>query len=140
MAVQTDLKPVQNAADRGVIPYIQVVGAAEAIEFYKRALGAKELSRFTSDEGKKIMNCRLEINGGPIMVMDAMPEHGYPFQPSNSFTMQLIVDEGRAWFDRAVEAGCTVASPFQKMFWGDEWGAVDDPFGIHWAFNQVAKA
>ena len=53
------------------------------------------------------------------MVMDAVPEHGRPHQPSDSFTMQLIVPDGQAWFDRAAAAGCTVTTPFQKMFWGD---------------------
>ena len=123
----------------GVIPYIQVNGAMEAVEFYKRALGAKERSRTPTDDGKRLMNCQLEINGGLIMVMDAMPEHGFPFQPSHSFTLQLIVADGKAWFDRAVAAGCTVKAPFQKMFWGDLWGAVDDPFGMHWAFDQPAE-
>lgn len=82
------------------------------------------------------MNCQLEINGGLLMVMDAMPEHGFPLQPSHSFTMQLLVPDGQAWFDRAVEAGCKVSAPFQKMFWGDLWGSVTDPFGIHWGVDQ----
>ena len=140
MTVQTELKPNQDAATRGVIPYIQVEGAAEAVAFYKRAFGAHERSRFASDDGKRIMNCQLEINGGAMMVMDAMPEHGFPFQPSHSFTLQLIVDDGRAWFDRAVAAGCTVTMPFQKMFWGDMWGAVIDPFQIRWAFDEPVKS
>jgi PhnB protein len=50
--------------------------------------------------------------------------------------MQLIVPDGQAWFDRAVAAGCTVTTPFQKMFWGDLWGALDDPFGVHWGVDQ----
>src|SRR6266851_1465220 len=132
MAVQTDIKSNQDALTRGVIPYIQLEGGSEAVAFYKRALGAIERSRTASDDGKRIMNCQLEINGGLVMVMDAMPEHGFPFQPSHSFTLQLIVPDGQAWFDRAVEAGCTVAAPFQKMFWGDLWGSVKDPFGMAW--------
>ena len=139
MTVQTELKPSQDAATRGVIPYIQVEGAAEAVAFYKRAFGAHERSRFASDDGKRIMNCQLEINGGPMMVMDAMPDHGFPFQPTHSVTMQLIVDDGQAWFDRAVEAGCKVVAPFQKMFWGDKWGGVIDPFNIRWGIDEPAK-
>jgi uncharacterized glyoxalase superfamily protein PhnB len=139
MTVQTELKTNQDALTRGVIPYIQVEGAARAIELYKRAFGAKERSRTPSDDGKRIMNCQLEINGGLIMVMDAMPEHGFPYQPSHSYTMQLIVPDGQAWFDRAVEAGCRVATPFQKMFWGDLWGSVTDPFGVHWGVDEPAQ-
>jgi PhnB protein len=139
MTAQTDVKPEQAVSMKGVIPYIQVEGAMEAVKFYERAFGARELSRFASDDGKRLMNCQLEINGGPMMVMDAMPDHGFPFQPSNSFTLQLIVDDGQAWFDRAVAAGCTVFSPFQQMFWGDKWGAVVDPFQIHWGIDEPAK-
>jgi uncharacterized glyoxalase superfamily protein PhnB len=139
MTTVTEPKPNTDALTRGVIPYIQVVGAAKAIDFYKRALGAREIDRTTSEDGQRVMNCQLEINGGLVMVMDAMSDQGYPFQPSHSFTMQLIVPDGQGWFDRAVEAGCTVTVPFQKMFWGDLWGAVIDPFEINWAFDEPAQ-
>lgn len=62
---------------KGVIPYIQVEGAADAITFYARAFGAREISRTASPDGK-IMNAQLEINDGLLMVMDAMPEHDFP--------------------------------------------------------------
>jgi PhnB protein len=131
-------RTIQQTRPKGVLPYIQVEGAAEAVAFYEKAFGATELSRTASADGKRIMNCQLEINGGPMMVMDALPEHGYPFQPTHSLTLQLIVDDGQAWFDRAVAAGCAVLEPFQTMFWGDKWGAVIDPFQIRWAFDQPA--
>jgi len=134
MTTKTVTKPMS-----GVIPYIQVVGAIEAVKFYERAFGAVELQRTASDDGKRLMNCQIEINGGPMMLMDAMPDHGYPFQPSHSFTLQLVVDDGQAWFDRAVEAGCKVLTPFQPMFWGDKWGAVIDPYEIHWGIDEPAK-
>ncbi|HEX4739978.1 MAG TPA: glyoxalase/bleomycin resistance/extradiol dioxygenase family protein [Caulobacteraceae bacterium] len=139
MAVQTDLRSNPDSLTKGVVPYIQVEGAAAAIDFYKRAFGAREVSRTANDDGSRIMNCQLEINGGLLMVMDAMPEHGFPLQPSHSYTMQLMVPDGQAWFDRAVEAGCKVTTPFQKMFWGDLWGAVIDRFGIHWGVDQPAN-
>jgi PhnB protein len=139
LTAQTEAKPDTDARRRGVIPYIQVVGAIEAVELYKRAFGAVEHARTATDDGKRLMNCELEINGGTIMVMDAMPEHGFPFQPSHSVTLQLIVDDGQAWFDRAVAAGFTGSTPFQKMFWGDMWGALSDPFGMHWGIDEPAR-
>lgn len=138
MSVQAEPKPNTDSLTRGVIPYVQVEGAAEAIELYKRAFGAREISRTASGDGKQIMNAQLEINGGLIMVMDAMPEHGFPLQPSHSYGLQLMVPDGQAWFDRAVEAGCKVETPFQKMFWGDLWGQVIDPFGVRWGVDQPA--
>ena len=139
MTVETAPKANTDSLTKGVIPYFHVEGAGEAIEFYKRAFGAREVSRFAGDDGKRIMNAQLEINGGLMVVMDAMPEAGFPHQPSHSYTMQLIVPDGQGWFDRAVAAGCTVAMPFQKMFWGDLWGSVTDPFGIHWGIDQPAS-
>jgi PhnB protein len=139
MTVQTEVKNDQALSMQGVIPYIHVEGAIEAVKFYERALGARELSRFPAEDGKRLMNCQLEINGGPMMLMDAMPDHGFPFQPTHSVTLQLIVDDGQAWFDRAVAAGCTVLTPFQQMFWGDKWGAVIDPYQIRWAFDEPAR-
>ena len=124
---------------RGVIPYFHVEGANDAVKLYERAFGAKEISRTATDDGKRLMNCQLEINGDLVMVMDAMPDHGYPFQPTHSFSLQLIVDDAQAWFDRAVAAGCKALVPVQKMFWGDKWGAVIDPFQIRWAFDEPDK-
>jgi uncharacterized glyoxalase superfamily protein PhnB len=137
MPVQTELKTNPDALTRGVVPYLQVENAAAAIELYKAAFGAIERSRTPGPDGR-IMNCQLEINGGLLMVMDAMPDHGFAHQPSHSYTMQLMVPEGQAWFDRAVEAGCKVQTPFQRMFWGDLWGAVIDPFGVHWGIDEPA--
>ena len=139
MSDQTDTKHTTTAPMKGVLPYIHVEGAIEAVKFYERAFGAKELSRTATDDGKRLMNCQIEINGGPMMLMDAMPEHGYPFQPTHSFTLQLVVDDGQAWFDRAVAAGCTVLAPFQQMFWGDRWGAVIDPYQIRWGIDEPPK-
>jgi len=139
MNAQTDVKSEQAVSMKGVIPYIQVEGAMEAVKFYERAFGARELSRFPTEDGKRLMNCQIEINGGAMMVMDAMPEHGYPFQPTHSVTLQLLVEDGQAWFDRAVAAGCTVLTPFQQMFWGDKWGAVIDPYQIRWGIDQPAN-
>ena len=137
--MSADLKTNTDPVTRGVIPYLQVENAAAAVDFYKQAFGATERSRTPGQDGK-LMNVQLEINGGLLMVMDAMPEHGFPHQPSHSYSMQLIVEDGQGWFDRAVAAGCTVQTPFQKMFWGDLWGGVIDPFGVRWGFDQEAQA
>ncbi len=72
------------------------------------------------------------------MLNDPMPEHGYPLQPPQGYTLTLIVDDIDTWFSRAVEAGATVAVPVATMFWGDRYGQVIDPFGIRWAMNESA--
>ena len=52
--------------------------------------------------------------------------------------LQLVVADGRAWWDRAVAAGCRVLAPYERQFWGDDWGLLEDPFGIKWAVLQPA--
>ena len=138
MTTVTAPKSNTDSLTKGVIPSFACEGAVGAIDFYARALGAREISRFASDSGK-LMNAQLEINGGMVMIMDPMPEHGFPLQPSHSYSMQLIVPDAQGWFDRAVAAGCTVRVPVQKMFWGDLWGQVQDPYGVLWGFDQPLK-
>ena len=55
-----------------------------------------------------------------------------------SRVQQLVVEDGDLWWNRAVEAGCTVVMPFEKMFWGDRWGLLADPFGLVWAIDEPA--
>jgi uncharacterized glyoxalase superfamily protein PhnB len=74
-----------------------------------------------------------------MMLSDTFPEHGYDFQPSHSFTLQLVVDDAQPWWDRAVAAGCEIVTPLQVMFWGDNWGQLRDPYNVNWAINAPAK-
>ena len=50
-----------------------------------------------------------------------------------------MVDDIEAWFKRGVDAGCTVVTPIDTMFWGDRWGQVKDPFGVTWGMNAPLK-
>jgi uncharacterized glyoxalase superfamily protein PhnB len=122
----------------GVIPYLSVVGASEAGEFYKKAWGATELARMPGPDGKRLMHLHLAINGGSLMLSDVFPEYGHGHQPSGSFTMTLVLKDGKAWWDRAVAAGLEVVLPFQKQMWGDTYGQLRDRFDVLWAINQPA--
>ncbi len=122
----------------GVTPYVNVEGAANAAEFYKTAFGATELLRMPADDGKRLIHCHLSINGGDLMLSDVFPEYGYDHQPSHSFTMHLQVADPQAWFDKAVAAGCEVKMPMDVQFWGDRYGSVKDPFGVHWSIGGAA--
>src|SRR3712207_5258385 len=121
----------------GVVPYLMVEGAAAAIDFYKRAFRAEEVGGRAAMNDGRLMNARVDVNGGSIMLMDPMPEHGYPAATHNGFNLHLQVDDADAWFDRAVAAGCTVVMPMALQFWGDRYGMVKDPFGVTWAFGTT---
>lgn len=129
----------QAPPQKGVIPYLNVVGANDASELYQKAFGAVEVRRLPSDDGKRLMHAHLVINEGSLMLGDCFPEHGHAHQPSHSFTMQLVVDDIDTWFQRAVDAGLEVMNPVALMFWGDRWGSLKDRFGVHWAMNQPAE-
>lgn len=122
---------------QGVIPYLAIDKADDAIAFYKKAFGAVVRGEEARDDQGRLMNLSLEINGGCLMLMDHMPELGDPpAKGSQSFTLQLVSAEGRKMWDRAVAAGCSVEMAFEKQFWGDEYGRLVDPFGLTWAILQ----
>lgn len=117
----------------GVVPFFTVRDASEAAEFYQRAFGAEELRRVTADDGKRLLHCHLRINDGAVAINDAFPEHGYPLQTPQSFTLHLHVDDVDAWWNRALAAGAEIVMPLEEQFWGDRYGIVRDPFGVMWS-------
>ena len=130
------MPPVKN----GLLPYVTVDGALKAAEFYKRAFGAEEAFVVPPDENGRTMHVHLYIDGSSLMLCDAYPEHGHPFEKHQGFTLQLVIDDIDFWWDRAVAAGAEVILPVQLMFWGDRYGQLRDPFGVLWAMNAPANA
>jgi PhnB protein len=140
--VQTQTKPTskpQAAAKRAalqpVTPHLVCAGAADAIEFYKKAFGATEMMRLPGKDGK-LMHGAVQINGAMVMLVDEMPEWGVQSPKSlngTPVTIHLYVDDVDAFFAHAVEAGATVKMPPADMFWGDRYGVITDPFGHSWS-------
>ena len=128
-----------NTVFAGVIPYISVDGAAAASAFYQKAFGARETRRMAAEDGKRLIHVSLEINGGTLMMSDPFPEAGSPGREITGCTMTLVIEDIDAWFDRAVAAGAKATMPVQTMFWGDRYGQLEDPFGVHWALNSPVK-
>ena len=123
---------------KGVIPYLAIDGATKAIEFYKQAFGAKVFGQVTLMPGDtRVANVSLVINDGVMMLSDNFSNQGQPAARGGlGYTMTLVVSDGDMWWKRAVNAGCTVTTPFAKQFWGDRFGALKDPFGIDWSINE----
>jgi PhnB protein len=123
----------------GVSPYLTVSDADAAIDFYRRAFGAVELSRMPGPDGKKLMHAAVTINGGLVMMSDDFPEFadGRSSTPEalggSPVTIHLnLADVDAAW-QRAVDAGATVTMPLEDQFWGDRYGQLTDPFGHRWS-------
>lgn len=138
MSATAKTYPQKAPVKGGAIPYIQVSGATKAADFYQRAFGAEIAALHPVDGKGRTMHIHLYINGGSVMLSDFYPEHGVaPVMPAG-YNITLEVDDINVWYSRAVDAGCTATMPVQKMFWGDLYGGLKDPFGVAWSMNQPA--
>ena len=93
-----------------VTPYLTVKGAADAIEFYKKAFGASENMRMPAEDGKRLMHASLSIGGGELFLSDEFPEHGGTPAPSGPIPAAVALGlaaagEVDAIFKQAVAAG-----------------------------------
>lgn len=126
-------------------PYLKVKGAKQAIEFYKKAFGAKVRMIMDAEDNKRIMHGDLIINGGEIMLSDEFPEFGDaatvppPVAKTSTVSIHLQVDDADKWWARATEAGTKVVMPLADQFWGDRFGMVSDPFGHVWSIASTIK-
>jgi len=120
----------------GVIAYLTVSGADKAAAFYAKAFGAEEQFRYPLDDKGRTMHIHLYINGSSVMLCDAFPEYGHPLEAPQSFNLHMMVKDIDAKFETAVAAGCEIVLPVQKMFWGDRYGQLRDPFGVLWAMGE----
>jgi len=127
------VKPVPDGYHT-LTPYIVVDGAADAIAFYQKAFGAREVYRMPGPGGK-VMHAELQIGDSRLMLSDEFPEMGgrapkaFGGSPTN---VLMYVPDVDATFARAVEAGASADMPVTTMFWGDRYGKVKDPFGHVW--------
>jgi PhnB protein len=119
-----------------VTPQLTLDQAAKAIDWYKKALGAEEVSRAVGPDGK-IMHADIKIGNSHLMLNDEMGGGKGPkaFGGSPS-SLWLYVQDCDALFNRAVEAGAQVANgpmgPMANQFWGDRCGTFTDPYGYRW--------
>lgn len=118
---------------------ITVNDASKAIEFYKKALGATERSRFEGPD-KKIMHAEVQIGTSIVMlndeVMGQRSPHSYNGSPAAFY---LYVDDCDSAFKKAVSAGGKEVHPVTDMFWGDRMGKFEDPFGYKWTLATHTK-
>ncbi len=115
-----------------ITPQLTLDNAPQLIDWYKRALGAEEISRHLGPDGK-VMHAELKIGDSRFMVNDPMPGSKGPREYGGSpASLWLYVENSDALFNRAVEAGAEVQMPLADQFWGDRGGAVADPNGYTW--------
>ena len=115
-----------------VTPQLTLDNAAQAIDWYKQALGAQEVSRAPGPDGK-LMHAELRIGDSRIMLNDpVMGNKGPKALGGSPASLWLYVEDCDALFNRAVSAGGQVRMPMGDQFWGDRCGTVADPHGYSW--------
>jgi PhnB protein len=120
-----------------VTPYLIVKGAAEAIEFYKAALGATELFRMQSPGGQ-IGHAEIKIGDSQIMLADEHPDMGYVGPQTlggSPVSLMVYVEDVDAVAARTRAAGAKVLREVQDQFYGDRSGTFQDPFGHVWTIS-----
>lgn len=128
-----NVKPIPEGY-HSVTPYLVVKGAAKAIDFYKKAFGAKELFRMEGPGGT-VAHAELEIGDSRIMLADESPQMGYTGPEPGSRTsvgLMIYVDDVDKTAAQAIAAGIKTEREVQDQFYGDRSGNFVDPFGHRW--------
>jgi PhnB protein len=118
-----------------VTPYLAVDDAAAAIEYYKKAFGAKERGRMDAPDGR-IGHAEIEIGDSLVMLADDFPQFATRSPKElggTSVSVFMYVEDVDAVVKQAVDAGATVTMEVADQFWGDRFGSVQDPFGHVWS-------
>jgi PhnB protein len=127
------VKPIPDGY-HSVTPYLCVKGAAQAIEFYKKAFLATERMRIAQPDGR-VGHAELQVGDSVIMLSDEFPEIGARSPQSlggSPVGIHLYVEDADAIFSQAVAAGAKIKRPIADQFYGDRLGGVEDPFGHNW--------
>jgi len=123
-----------------VTPYLAIKGAAQAIEWYKKAFGAKEFEseRQTTPDGS-IIHARIKIGDSIVMMSDVFPgsSHKDPLElGASSVTLHIYTNDVDSLWKRAVDAGAKVDMLLDDMFWGERYGQLTDPYGHSWSLSM----
>jgi PhnB protein len=117
-----------------ITPYLVIKGAAAAIDYYKKALGATEIMRMPQPDGR-VGHAELKFGDAVVMLADEFPEMnivGPATLGNTTVGLLLYVEDADATFDKAVSLGAKVTKPMADQFYGDRSGTLEDPFGHKW--------
>jgi PhnB protein len=112
-----------------ITPTLIIDGAAQAIELYTKAFGAKELYRIPCPNSGKVMHACVQLGSSKLFLSDVMPEMGSAATTSSFYIYMEDVD---AVFRQATKVGLQEVAAVKDMFWGDRVGCVKDRFGNRW--------
>ncbi|MDB6022105.1 MAG: Glyoxalase/bleomycin resistance protein/dioxygenase [Pedosphaera sp.] len=131
--MNTKIKPIP-AGYHTVTPYLILKGAAQGLEFYKKAFGATEIMRMSGPDGK-VGHAEIKIGNSPVMLADESPQMNTRSPQSlggSPISILLYVEDVDALVKQAIAAGAKIDRPIEDKFYGDRMGSVTDPFGHTW--------
>ena len=133
-----------------VQPYMMFEGRCdEAIEYYKKALGAKvnmlmrykecpdPNAKISPGSENKVMHASIQVGDSTVLMSDGHCSGKTDF---NGVTLTLIVgsdaEAGRVF--TALADGGKVTMPLSKTFFSSQFGMLDDRFGMSWMVYVAA--
>ncbi|MET8216855.1 VOC family protein [Streptomyces hirsutus] len=124
-----------------VIPHIMVDDAVAAIDFYRRAFGAREDFRIDAPGGG-ILHAEITVGQSTLMLGDASVDEAEAASfaaPASlgggtSVTLHVFVPDVDSLAERARAAGAEILQPPKDMFHGDRTVILKDPSGHLWVF------
>lgn len=113
-------------------------GAAQAIEWYKKVLGASERSKRHVGPDGKVAHGELQVGSSVLFINDVMGGTPSAIQDGRKLggspvSLTVYLEDADTVFRKATENGATVTMPIGDQFWGDRWGSFTDPFGLNWS-------
>jgi len=127
-----NVKPIPDGY-HSVTPYLIIKGAADAIEFYKKAFGATEL--FRMEHQGQVGHAEIKIGDSPIMLADEQPGMGYVSPKTLGGTpvsLMIYVEDVDTIYTQAIKSGGEEVKALQDQLYGDRSGTLKDPFGHVW--------
>ena len=118
-----------------VTAYLIVDGANDAIEFYRKVLGAEERMRMGGPDGR-VGHAELQFGDSVVMLADSYPEMDIRDPKTIGGTpvsMTIYVEDVDKIFAGALRAGAKEVQPVETKFYGDRAGQFEDPFGHRWS-------
>jgi PhnB protein len=119
-------------------PHLTLKNVKAGMEFYQKAFGAKELRRWSNDDGS-VHVAEMEINGAMFHLHEETPRDKQLSPETVKATTLLIglfVPDPDKLFQGAIHAGGKILNAMQDNDYGYRQGIVVDLFGHQWLIQK----
>ncbi len=113
---------------RQISPKLVVSDAAGAIDFYRRALDAVEIVRYTA--GDTVVFAEIEVLGSRVTLKDADSHDPVPDGPGP--ILDILVEDPDDLAEQMLRAGASEVFAMSDQPFGGRWGRIVDPYGVQW--------